>query len=131
SRSAVAGNASDRPMRGAPHGHPPTDTRREVADPMRQRSGGIRRSVAAVALAGLMSTLGSGLALAQTASPAPAAPPAGLTITTTYPSIAVDPGGTATLPLQVTSPVVERVDLSVSGAPEGYEATFRGGGLIV
>ncbi len=100
---------------------------------MRLRSGGIRRSVAAIALAGVTTTLGSGLALAQTATPTPtpAAPPAQLTITTTYPSIAVDPGGTATLPLQVTSPVVERVDLAVNGAPEGFGTTFRGGGLIV
>lgn len=69
--------------------------------------------------------------MAQTATPTPGVPPAQLTITTTYPSISVDPGGTATLPLQVTSPVVERVDLAVVGAPDGFDATFRGGGLIV
>ena len=98
---------------------------------MRLRSGGIRRSAAAIALAGLAATFGSGAALAQTATPTPGAPPAQLTITTTYPSISVDPGGTATLPLQVTSPNVERVDLAVVGAPDGFDATFRGGGLIV
>lgn len=98
---------------------------------MRLRSGGIRRSAAAIALAGLAATIGSGGALAQTATPTPGAPPAQLTITTTYPSISVDPGGTATLPLQVTSPTVERVDLAVVGAPDGFDATFRGGGLIV
>ncbi len=98
---------------------------------MRLRSGGIRRSVAAVALAGLAASLGSGATLAQSPTPTPGAAPAQLTVTTTYPSVAVDPGGTATFPLQVTSPVVERVDLSVTGAPEGFETSFRGGGLIV
>jgi uncharacterized repeat protein (TIGR01451 family) len=98
---------------------------------MRRRSGGIRRSVAAIALAGLAATLGSGAAVAQTAAPTPGAPPAQLTVTTTYPSISVDPGGTAKFPIQVTSPNVERVDLTVSGAPEGYETTLKGGGLIV
>jgi uncharacterized repeat protein (TIGR01451 family) len=98
---------------------------------MRLRSGGIRRSVAAIALAGLAATLGSGAAFAQTAAPTPGAPPAQLTITTTYPSISVDPGGTAKFPIQVTSPNVERVDITVSGAPEGYETTLKGGGLIV
>lgn len=98
---------------------------------MRLRSGGIRRSVAAIALASLAATLGSGGVLAQTATPTPGAPPAQLTITTTYPSISVDPGGTAKFPIQVTSPSVERVDLTVSGAPDGFETTLKGGGLIV
>jgi uncharacterized repeat protein (TIGR01451 family) len=100
---------------------------------MRLRSRGIRRSVAAIALAGLTATLGGGGALAQSPSPtqAPAPPPAQLTITTTYPSIAVDPGGTAVFPIQVISPEVERVDLTVAGAPEGYDTTFNGGGVIV
>ena len=98
---------------------------------MRLRSGGIRRSVAAIALAGLAASLGSGATLAQSPAPTPGAPPSQLTVTTTYPSVAVDPGGTASFPIQVTSPVVERVDLTVTGAPEGFETSFRGGGLIV
>ena len=69
--------------------------------------------------------------MAQTATPTPGAPPAQLTVSTTYPSITVDPGGTAKFPLQVTSPVVERVDLTVTGAPDGYTTTLKGGGLIV
>ena len=90
---------------------------------MRLRSGAIRRSVAAVALAGLAASLGSGATLAQSPAPTPGAGPTQLTVTTTYPSVAVDPGGTATFPLQVTSPVAERVDLSVTGAPEGFPQT--------
>jgi uncharacterized repeat protein (TIGR01451 family) len=69
--------------------------------------------------------------MAQTATPTPGAPPAQLTLSTTYPSITGDPGGTAKFPLQVTSPVSERVDLTVTGAPDGYTTTLKGGGLIV
>ncbi len=99
---------------------------------MRLRSGGIRRSVAALALVAVAaSSLGGTSVLAQTATPTPGAPPTTLTLSTTYPSITVDPGGTAKFPLQVTSPVVERVDLTVNGAPEGYTTTLKGGGLIV
>jgi uncharacterized membrane protein len=72
---------------------------------------------------------------AQSPSTSPEAtaapPPTGLTIVTTYPSIEVDPGGTATFPLRVTSPTSERVDLTVSGVPEGFTASVRGGGSIV
>ncbi len=99
---------------------------------MRLRSGAIPRSIAALAMAAVAaSSLGATSVMAQTATPTPGAPPAQLTLETTYPSIAVDPGGTAKFPLQVTSPVVERVDLTVSGAPEGYTTTLKGGGLIV
>jgi uncharacterized repeat protein (TIGR01451 family) len=99
---------------------------------MRLRSGGIRRSLAALALAAVAaSSLGATSVMAQTATPTPGAPPAQLTLSTTYPSITVDPGGTAKFPLQVTSPVVERVDLTVSGAPAGYTTTLKGSGLIV
>ncbi len=98
---------------------------------MRLRSGGIRRSVAAIALAGLAASLGSGATLAQSPAPTPGAAPTQLTVTTTYPSVAVDPGGTASFPIQVTSPDVERVDLTVTGAPEGFDTSFRGGGSIV
>lgn len=99
---------------------------------MRLRSGGIRRSLAAFALAGVAaSSLGATSVVAQTTTPTPGAPPAQLTISTTYPSITVDPGGTAKFPLQVTSPVIERVDLTVAGAPDGYTTTLKGSGLIV
>ena len=83
-----------------------------------------------MALAGLAASLGSGATLAQSPAPTPGAAPTQLTVTTTYPSISVDPGGTAKFPIQVTSPDVERVDLTVTGAPEGYEATFKGLSLI-
>jgi uncharacterized repeat protein (TIGR01451 family) len=56
---------------------------------------------------------------------------AGLAVTTTYPAIEVDPGGTATFPLTATSTTPQRVDLTVDGVPEGFTASFRGGGSIV
>jgi uncharacterized membrane protein len=56
---------------------------------------------------------------------------AGLVVTTTYPAIEVDPGGTAVFPLTVTSSLPERVDLTVDGAPQGYKVSFHGSGSIV
>jgi len=56
---------------------------------------------------------------------------AGLTVSTTYPAIEVDPGGTATFPLTVTSTAPQRVDLAVSGAPADYKVSFHGAGSIV
>jgi uncharacterized repeat protein (TIGR01451 family) len=84
-----------------------------------------------MAMAAIGATGTSGVVSAQAPTATPGAPPAQLTITTTYPSIAVDPGGTAKFPIQVTSPGVERVDLTVEGAPEGFTTTLKGGGLIV
>ena len=95
---------------------------------MRQRSRGIRRSSSAIVLALTLAIARRHGGAAQCPSAPSGAPPAQLTISTTYPSIAVDPGGTATFPLQVTSPTVERVDLTVIGRPEGFETTFKGGG---
>jgi uncharacterized membrane protein len=51
-------------------------------------------------------------------------------VSTTYPSIEVDPGGEASFPLSVTSPTSEVVTLTAT-APEGFTATIRGGGSIV
>jgi uncharacterized membrane protein len=54
-----------------------------------------------------------------------------LTISTTYPSVQVDPGGQVDLPILVQSPNAENVALSVTGAPDGFKTSFRGGGFIV
>lgn len=50
------------------------------------------------------------------------------TITTPFPSVSVQPASTASLPLTVSSADAERVDLAVSGAPDGWRATLSGGG---
>ncbi|MEA2623255.1 MAG: hypothetical protein QOH61_2165 [Chloroflexota bacterium] len=68
--------------------------------------------------------------LALGAAPAAAAVTA-LTVTTTYPTVQVDPGGQVELPIRVESPTPQRVDLSVNNLPDGFKATFRGGGFIV
>src|SRR5688500_251695 len=55
----------------------------------------------------------------------------GLSVTTAYPSVTVDPGGSASFPLVVTTDVPERVDLELVTVPEGWEARLRGGGSTV
>ena len=56
----------------------------------------------------------------------------GLTISTPYPSVTVDPGGTAEFELAITTTVAERVDLSVTASPgEGWTTRLRGGGSII
>jgi uncharacterized membrane protein len=45
--------------------------------------------------------------------------------------VTVDPGGSATFPLVVTTDVPERVDLALTTVPEGWDARIRGGGSTV
>ena len=61
-----------------------------------------------------------GAVLAQTVS-----------ISTDYPAVTVDPGGTATFPLTVTTPTPERVDLTVTSAPTDWTTRLRGSGATV
>jgi uncharacterized repeat protein (TIGR01451 family) len=56
---------------------------------------------------------------------------ADLAITTTYPTVQVDPGGQVKLPLNVQTTTPQLVDLSVANVPDGWSATFHGGGFIV
>jgi uncharacterized repeat protein (TIGR01451 family) len=56
---------------------------------------------------------------------------ADLTVTTTYPTVQVDPGGQVKLPLNVHTDTPQVVDLSVANVPDGWTATFHGGGFIV
>jgi len=55
----------------------------------------------------------------------------GLEISTSYPAVAVEPGKTASFELDVDSNTQARVDLRAAEVPEGWTATFRGGGFIV
>ena len=68
--------------------------------------------------------------LVLAAAPASAAVTS-LTVTTTYPTVQVDPGGQVDLPILVQSPTPPQVDLSVNNVPDGFKTTFRGGGFIV
>lgn len=98
---------------------------------MRLRSPGSLRSFAVGLTAAALATAMALPALAQSPSPAPVTLPTALTITTTYPSVTVDPGGEASFPLQVSAPSVQRVDLTVADVPDGFKATLKGGGAIV
>lgn len=84
----------------------------------------MRKVNVAVALAGLvMMSLLASTATAQTAS--------GLTLTTPYPGLTVEPGDTAGFDLTLTSDSTASVSLEVEGVPDGWTATFRGGGFVV
>ncbi len=102
---------------------------------MRHRTQQLGRALAGGTATLALSLLMSGPLAAQspTSAPTAVAQPivTELTVTTLFPSIAVDPGGEATFPLTVLSPQPERVDLTVSQQPDGFKSTFRGNGSIV
>lgn len=58
-------------------------------------------------------------------------PPAGLTISTTYPSQIIGFGEVVTLTLKLRADSPQMVNLEVEGLPAGWEASFRGGNRIV
>jgi uncharacterized membrane protein len=80
-----------------------------------------RSLVLALAIAGLLVGLAPVTVLAE----------GGLTITTAYPALTVDPGATAKFDFQVTTPTPERVDLTVGGTPDGWTSRLRGGGSTI
>ncbi len=69
------------------------------------------------------------LLLAGGAPPALAA--GGVTVTTPFPLVAVEPGSSVTFPLTVASATTAVVALAVRGLPQGWSARFTGGGLTV
>jgi uncharacterized membrane protein len=62
---------------------------------------------------------------------APVALAQSLTITTPFPAVFADPGGTAEFSVTVTTEAPERVDLSVVSQPDGWTTTMRGGGSTI
>jgi uncharacterized membrane protein len=80
-----------------------------------------RRFLTVIPLAAATVVAGSGSAFAD----------ASLTLTTPYPSIEAQPGSSVTLDLDVSSNTREVVDLAVSGLPDGWRATLRGGGFVI
>ena len=54
-----------------------------------------------------------------------------LTLTTPYPGLTVEPGDTASFDLLLSATSTTTVDLSVNGVPDGWTASFRGGGFVV
>ncbi|MEA2676506.1 MAG: hypothetical protein QOJ81_647 [Chloroflexota bacterium] len=54
-----------------------------------------------------------------------------LELTTAYPAITADPGSTVRFPIVVLTEQPERVDLSVTSAPDGWTIRLRGAGSTV
>jgi uncharacterized membrane protein len=77
----------------------------------------------------LATIVAAGAALAAVG--VPSAAQIGISITTPYPAVAVEPGETATFDLQITAGGRERVDLTVMQKPKGWDATLRGGGFVI
>lgn len=55
----------------------------------------------------------------------------GVSVSTPYPAVAVEPGEVTTFSLEVTAPSEQRVDLAVAEVPKSWDATLRGGGFII
>jgi uncharacterized membrane protein len=69
------------------------------------------------------------LLLAVAAGPASAA--GGISVTTPFPLVAVEPGASVTFPLTVTSTTTQVVTLALGRLPTGWSARFTGGGFTV
>jgi uncharacterized membrane protein len=74
-----------------------------------------------IAAAGLIALTGGGGVHAD----------ASLVVTTPYPAVETQPGSSVKLGLTVVSAAPEVVDLAVSGMPDGWSATLRGGGFVI
>jgi len=61
----------------------------------------------------------------------PAVFAAGVQMTTAYPSVVADPGTTVKFPVVVTTDTPQRVDLTVSSAPQGWTTRLSGGGSTI
>jgi uncharacterized membrane protein len=62
---------------------------------------------------------------------APAGAGGGLTLSTPFPGVSVAPGTDVRFDITVSAAANTRVGLSVSGTPEGWTSTLRGGGFVV
>lgn len=60
-----------------------------------------------------------------------ASPASAFEVRTDYPVVRIGPGESAEMTLEVTSPVVERVALSIVEAPDGWRARLTGGGFEI
>jgi uncharacterized membrane protein len=70
-------------------------------------------------------------ALAQTEETPTTLPVTALTVSTPFPSVAVEPGDQVSFTLTVAAPAQVPVALAAEGVPEGWTAAFRGGGFEV
>lgn len=95
----------------------------QTTNRQRTRTSKVLRMLAATGLAVGLSVAGTGAATAQEAGP--------VTMTTPYPTVAVQPGSTISFDLTVEAPSPQQVGVEVVGAPEGWQTTLRGGGYVI
>lgn len=62
---------------------------------------------------------------------APAGAGGGLTLSTPFPGVSVAPGTDVRFDITISAAANTRVGLSVSGTPDGWTSTLRGGGFVV
>jgi uncharacterized repeat protein (TIGR01451 family) len=80
-----------------------------------------RSLVFALAIAGLLVGLAPVSVMAE----------AGMTVTTPFPAVTVDPGATAKFDITFTTPTPERVDITITGTPDGWTSRMRGSGSTI
>lgn len=80
-------------------------------------------------LVGIIMVLGPLTAVAQEDPETTVPPPEELTMTTPYPGVVVEAGDQVSFELAVAAPEATDVSLSAEGVPEGWSASFRGGGF--
>ena len=85
----------------------------------------VRSRVARFALAMSMVSVVTALAVA------PVVAAGSITVTTPYPAVAVAPGAKVDLDVSIKTTNGGTVDLSLTGAPETWDATLRGGGFAI
>src|SRR5690606_2653713 len=91
-----------------------------------RRQGEMRR---ALVLTLTLLVLALPLASSAQEDEAPTPPADELTVVTPYPAVAVEPGDQVTFDLTISAPERTEVDLAAEGVPEGWSASFRGGGF--
>jgi uncharacterized repeat protein (TIGR01451 family) len=80
---------------------------------------------------GVVGAAAATLALSMLAGAGSVAAADTLLLTTPYPAVSVAPGSKASFDLTVVTTNPTRVDLALSGVPEGWTATLNGGGYVV
>lgn len=75
--------------------------------------------------------LGAVLVLLGWPAPAVGQVASRLHVTTPYPTVTIAPGEEVRFDIDVAAPAWTRVDLRIAEAPEGWDATLRGGGFVV
>lgn len=81
-------------------------------------------------LAGRLAAVVAALAIVGVSAPGALAANT-LTLTSSYPGVVVAPGSHISFEINVQTTPAARVDLKLSGVPDGWTATMQGGGFVV